>query len=177
MIIIMLMSVWKFAVKWDNWHWHCAVTCCLALANCFPFNYSPLLSSLPSRWLCFEPASLHQASASALHYIVLVRSQFKLSSTRVMVDSIEVVWSLVTLASCSSVLGSIQNDFDSGLEASVMYCRWELHSWNDIDSVTSVTSLLKHLSLSRVMTCSLVMTSHVVLFMGNITQQLNIGSK
>jgi len=36
-----------------------------------------------------------------------------------MVDSIVVVWSLVTLASCSSVLNPIQNDFDSGLQASV----------------------------------------------------------
>ena len=30
---------------------------------------------------------------------------------------------------------------DSGLQVSLMYCRWELHSWNNIDSVrpTSVT--------------------------------------
>jgi len=57
-----------------------------------------------------EPASLHQASASALHCVVLVRSQYKLSSTYLMVDSIAVVWLLVTLALCSSVLGPIQND-------------------------------------------------------------------
>ena len=47
-----------------------------------------------------EPASLHQASASALHCVVLVRTQLSCSSIYVMVDSIVVVWSLVTLASC-----------------------------------------------------------------------------
>jgi len=38
-----------------------------------------------------------------------------------MADSTVVVWSLVTLASCSSVC-PVQNDFDSGFQASVMYC-------------------------------------------------------
>ena len=70
---------------------------------------------------------------------MLVRSQFKLSSTRVMVDSIEVVWSLVTLALCSSVLGPIQNDFDSGLQALDELC---IVDENSIAKTTLTQSLL-----------------------------------
>jgi len=86
-----------------------------------------------------KPASLHQASASALHCVVLLRSQFKLSSTYLMVDSIVIVWSLITLASCSSVLGPIQNDFDSGLQALDELC---IVDENSIAKTTLTQSLL-----------------------------------